>query len=215
MQREKRLILSCAAVGAVILARVLFLPSTPAAMPLGGPDPSLLDAVDDDGPITTLTEIPPAMRHRLTTVGRDLRREFKCLALNIFWESKGEPVVGQVAVASVTLNRLASPRFPKTICEVIWQGVENGRRDCQFSWACDSRGDRPEEPVAWQRAQQIAFRAMFLDPFDPTDGALYFHANYVHPNWVDEKERILRIGRHIFYREASPAGSVVRIADRY
>lgn len=214
MQREKKLMLFCAVIGAALLVRVLFLPSMPAAMPLGGPDPGLLDELDEDGPVTALTQIPPAMRLRLATISPDLHREFKCLALNIFWESKGEPLVGQVAVASVTLNRLASPRFPKTICDVVWQGVENGRRDCQFSWACDSRGDRPDEAVAWQRAQQVAFRAMFLDPFDPTDGALYFHANYVRPAWADEKERILRIGRHIFYREAS-AASIVRIADRY
>lgn len=215
MRRETSLLALCATLGAALWTTVLFLPSQPAAMPLGSLDPALLDGVDGGGPITAFTEIPPAMRDRLANVNADLAREFKCLALNIYWESKGEPLVGQVAVASVTLNRLANARFPKSICEVVWQGVELGRRDCQFSWACDRRGDRPDNDAAWQRAQQVAFRAMFLDPFDPTDGALYFHANYVRPSWASEKQRIVRIGRHIFYGEGPSTSPVVRVAGRF
>lgn len=213
MHRKTNAVLACTLSGMLFWALVLFLPSRPAAMPLGSLDPMLLDDEREVGPVTETTQIPPAMRARLANANPNLSREFKCLALNIYWESKGEPLIGQMAVASVTLNRLANPRFPKSICEVVWQGVETGRRDCQFSWACDQREDRPNNDSAWQRAQQVAFRAMFLDPFDPTDGALYFHANYVRPIWADEKQRIVRIGRHIFYREA-PAG-IVRIANRF
>jgi hypothetical protein len=201
MRRETGLLITCAAAGAVFWLAALLMPGKPDAMPLGGLDelPPLLE--QDSGPVTTLTQIPPAMRERLRNVGPDLRREFQCLALNVFWESKGEPLVGQIAVASVTLNRLANPRFPKSICDVVWQGVGLGRNKCQFSWACDRHLDLPDEGVAWQRAQQVAYRAMFLDPVDPTDGAMYFHATYVRPDWSYEKPRIMRIGRHIFYGE--------------
>ncbi|NJO55476.1 MAG: cell wall hydrolase [Rhodospirillales bacterium] len=144
----------------------------------------------------------------------NLSREFKCLALNVYHESKGEPIVGQLAVASVTLNRLAHRRFPKTLCEVVWEGANLGRRDCQFSWACDRRSDVPKESIAWQRAQQVAYRVLFLDPFDPTDGALYFHANYVRPDWSHQKPRIVRIGRHIFYGEKSSKRKAVRFPNR-
>lgn len=213
MQRKTSTVLLCTISGMLLWAMVLFLPSSPEAMPLGSVDPALLDDDHEAGPVATLTEVPPAMRTRLANADPNLAREFKCLALNIYWEAQGEPLIGQIAVASVTLNRLANPRFPKSICEVVWQGVETGRRDCQFSWACDHRQDRPNNDAAWQRAQQVAFRAMFLDPSDPTDGALYFHANYVRPFWVDEKERIVRIGRHIFYREGQP--NIIRIANQF
>ncbi|WP_223291932.1 cell wall hydrolase [Defluviicoccus vanus] len=181
---------------------------------MGGPDPTLLEGEETGAPITPLTEIPRAMRERLANASPDLLREFKCLALNVYWEAKGEPLVGQMAVAAVTLNRLGNPRFPKSVCEVVWQGVESGRANCQFSWACDQRGDRPLEDIPWQRAQQVAYRAMFLDPFDPTNGALYFHAIYVRPQWADEKARIMRIGRHIFYGENPTLPSLINVANR-
>lgn len=214
MQRDTGLIFACATVGAVLWAFVVFLPTKPVAMPLGGPDPTLLEGEETTAPITPLTEIPRAMRQRLANASPDLLREFKCLALNVYWEAKGEPLVGQMAVAAVTLNRLGNPRFPKSVCEVVWQGVENGRANCQFSWACDRQGDRPLEDIPWQRAQQVAYRAMFLDPFDPTNGALYFHANYVRPLWADEKARIMRIGRHIFYGENPTLPSLINVANR-
>jgi hypothetical protein len=210
MRRETGLLIMAAAAGVGLWMAALFIPGKPAAMPLGSMDHIMPPAEQDAGPVTTLTQIPPAMRDRLRHVGPDLQREFHCLALNVFWESKGEPLVGQIAVASVTLNRLGSPRFPKSICEVVWQGVEYGRNRCQFSWACDRRTDVPNEDTAWQRAQQVAYRAMFLDPVDPTEGAMYFHATYVRPDWSYQKPRIMRIGRHIFYGEVGSSRQAAR-----
>jgi hypothetical protein len=207
MRRHTGLYAICALAGTALCGSA-FLIGRPAAMPFGGIDPMQLLVDDESGPVTSSTQIPPAMRDRLSNVGVNLQREFKCMALNIYWEAKGEPLVGQIAVASVTLNRLANPRFPKSVCDVVWQGVGVGFGKCQFSWACDRRIDLPQEDAAWQRAQQVAYRAMFLDPYDPTDGALYFHANYVRPDWVDEKARIMRIGRHIFYGEGRSSAAL-------
>ncbi len=214
MRRETGLFWTCTVLGVMLWTVAVFLPKQPAAMPLGSVNPIFLDEPEERGPITTLTQIPPTMRSRLGTVSTDLAREFKCLALNVYWEAKGEPLIGQIAVASVTLNRLAAQQFPKSVCDVVWQGVGAGPGKCQFSWACDRQGNRPADDVAWQRAQQVAFRAMFLDPFDPTDGALYFHATYVRPDWSNEKPRIMRIGRHIFYGESGTGGEAIRIANR-
>ena len=61
-----------------------------------------------------------------------------------------------------------------------------------------------------ERAQQVAYRTMFLDPVDPTDGAMYFHATYVRPDWSYEKPRIMRIGRHIFYGEMRSSAQLAR-----
>ena len=53
-------------------------------------------------------------------------REFECLALNVYFESRGEPLAGQYAVAAVTLNRVVHPAFPDSICQVVMQGAELG-----------------------------------------------------------------------------------------
>jgi hypothetical protein len=216
MRRDTRVLTVGAVAGFGLWLAALLMPGQPAAMPLGGLDetPQWFDDEDGSGPVTALTQLPPAMRDRLRNIGSDLRQEFRCLALNVFWEAKGEPLVGQIAVASVTLNRLANPRFPKSICEVVWQGFGLGRSKCQFSWVCDRQLDHPNEDAAWQRAQQVAYRTMFLDPVDPTDGAMYFHATYVRPDWSYEKPRIMRIGRHIFYGEMRTSAELARNAPR-
>ena len=82
--------------------------------------------------------------------------ELDCLALNIYWEARSEPRLGQIAVAAVTLNRVADPGFPDTVCSVVRQGEERGRNLCQFSWHCDGLDDRPGNLAAWQHAQRLA-----------------------------------------------------------
>ena len=135
----------------------------------------------------------------LGEMGTYLKSELRCLALNVYWEARSESYVGQVAVAAVTLNRVAHERFPGSICEVVRQGgVE--RRNCQFSWWCDGKSDVPTNDVAWQLAKSIAYTALFFDPLDPTDGALWYHADYVNPSWTRAMSHTVTIGRHIYYR---------------
>jgi len=129
-----------------------------------------------------------------------------CLALNIYWEARAESRPGQVAVAEVTLNRVADPAFPDTVCAVVRQGEERGRDLCQFSWHCDGLNDRPRNPAAWQDALQLALLALTGRLPDPTDGALWFHSDQVHPDWP-ELAPIVKIGSHIFYRAAPARGA--------
>lgn len=135
-------------------------------------------------------------------VGTDrMSEEFKCLALNVYHEARGETDEGQLAVAAVTLNRVGHENFPDTICGVVKQGI--AKRGCQFSWVCDRHSNEVRDKEAWSRAQLNAARAMLARSSDPTNDALYYHANYVRPGWGKKMEKSARIGTHIFYRERS------------
>jgi N-acetylmuramoyl-L-alanine amidase len=71
---------------------------------------------------------------------------------------------------------------------------------CQFSWWCDGKPDDPKEQKAWKRSLEIGRRVLADEVPDPTDGALYYHTDYVSPKWSRHFERTTRIGRHLFYR---------------
>ena len=120
--------------------------------------------------------------------------QFECLASAVYFESRGEPLEGQLAVAEVILNRVASGRFRSTICQVVTQ-------PSQFSFV--RRGQIPQAPrssAAWQRAVAIA-RIAIDNLHDVTgDDSLFFHATYVRPAWGRANARIARIGNHVFYR---------------
>lgn len=129
----------------------------------------------------------------------ELEAAVRCLALNIYHEARAEPDTGQHAVAAVTLNRVASPAFPNSVCQVVKQGGKKRNR-CQFSWWCDRRPDEPREHGAWERALTLSRKALGGEIGDPTDGALYYHATRVKPRWARTFERTGQIGQHIFYR---------------
>ncbi|MGH8689619.1 MAG: cell wall hydrolase [Burkholderiales bacterium] len=120
-------------------------------------------------------------------------RSLDCLARNVYYEARGEPLAGQYAVAEVTMNRRASPFYPKTVCEVVYQNDA-------FSWtALEEVLDAPGG-AAWQRALGIAEDVYYQRRPPVLQGALHFHATYVRPDWSRERPRIARIGRHVFYR---------------
>jgi spore germination cell wall hydrolase CwlJ-like protein len=116
-----------------------------------------------------------------------------CLAKNIYWEARGEPLIGQYAVASVTLNRVAHKRFPNTICRVVYQRN-------QFSWTITHKRARIRDVVAWQVAKYIARSAREGLIKDVTGGATHYHATYVKPRWRRHFLRTVKIHKHIFYR---------------
>ncbi len=135
-------------------------------------------------------------------IGTDVDAELHCLALNIYWEARSEPTLGRFAVAAVTLNRVGHKRFPNTVCGVVSQGESLGPHRCQFSWMCDGKKNEPQNDKAWREAEHIARSMVFLDLPDPTDGALWYHADYVSPGWAKAMAQITQIGRHLFYRAA-------------
>ena len=121
-------------------------------------------------------------------------RELRCLAQGVYFESRGEPIEGQLAVAQVIVNRAESSAFPDDYCSVITQRS-------QFSFV---KGGRIPEPrtssAAWQRAKAIARIAHRELWQSKADDALYFHATRVKPRWAYTKTARATIDRHIFYR---------------
>lgn len=125
--------------------------------------------------------------------------EENCLARAVYFESRSESDLGQLAVAKVILNRVKAPDYPKTICGVVYQG-SSVRNSCQFSFACDGQPDDVKSPEAWARAKMNAQRAINNDPaVAMLSSATNYHAEYVTPRWAKSMRRLTRIGRHIFY----------------
>ena len=119
-------------------------------------------------------------------------REMECLAAGIYFESKSEPLAGQLAVGEVIENRAESGRFPSTYCGVLFQRGQfsfvRGR-----SWPAINRSSRQ-----WQNAVAVA-KIVDRDLKDSEVGnALFFHAKRVSPRW--RLKRIASVGNHVFYR---------------
>jgi spore germination cell wall hydrolase CwlJ-like protein len=123
-----------------------------------------------------------------------------CMALNVYHESRSENLKGQVAVANVTLNRVADSKWPNDVCSVVEQGYTKGKQNCQFSWYCDGKPDTPTDTVAWARAVLVANDVMMGYIPDITEGATHYHARYVNPYWADSFTETVVIGSHIFYK---------------
>ena len=122
----------------------------------------------------------------------ELDGDMQCLAGAVYFESKGESLEGQLAVARVIINRAKSGRFADSLCGVIYQ-------PSQFSFV--RRGSMPPirtESRSWRQAVAIAQIAM-NDSWDSrAEGALFFHARRVSPGWG--KTKLASIDNHIFYR---------------
>ena len=120
-------------------------------------------------------------------------REIECLATGIYFESKSEPLAGQLAVGQVIANRAQSGgRFPSTYCGVLFQRG-------QFSFVRGrSLPSVPRASKQWQTAVAVA-KIVDQDLQDSSVGkALFFHARYVSPGW--RLKRVGSIGNHVFYR---------------
>lgn len=117
--------------------------------------------------------------------------DLRCLAENVYYEARGEPLAGQYAVAEVTMNRVASPYFPDTVCEVVHQ-----RGAFSWTYAASMPGPYGYE---WRRAKAVA-DSVYLNIESPlAQGALYYHAIYVSPEWARSRDRVALIGKHLFY----------------
>lgn len=126
-----------------------------------------------------------------------VQQEIDCLAQNIYYEAALEPYEGKLAVAEVTVNRVKSKAFPKTVCGVVQQ---QHKGVCQFSWVCKKKAAIIKTYSAWKDARKIAENFLVKNKrTSVVKGATYFHADHITPNWVDEKTYITQIGQHVFY----------------
>jgi spore germination cell wall hydrolase CwlJ-like protein len=121
----------------------------------------------------------------------DADSELHCLAVGVYYESKGEPLAGQLAVAEVILNRASSGRFARSVCGVLKQRG-------QFSFVRGGALPTPPNNAQWRKAMAVAQVARKDLWESPVDNALYFHARYVSPGW--KRARVGTVGNHVFYR---------------
>lgn len=125
------------------------------------------------------------------------KNEVDCLARNMYFEAGHEPHNGIIAVGMVTMNRTVSQKFPKTVCEVVYQKTG---KIYQFSWVPIRKNSTNIDHQVYNRVLQKAMLVYFHHSSmeDVTKGALFFHADYINPKW--KREKVAHIGRHIFYR---------------
>ena len=117
-----------------------------------------------------------------------------CMAMNVFHEARDQSLAGQVAVAQITMNRVASRRYPDTVC-----GVVNQHK--QFSWYWDGKSDVPQDSAAWDRAQMVAMGVLAGSGHVglKDDKITHYHADYVNPYWTKGMQLVAQIDNHVFY----------------
>ncbi len=181
-----------------------------------------IEKVDTNGDVEPKPNLEPEVKEELPTpINVFDVEEARCLAENIYHEARNQGTAGWLAVAAVTLNRVTDERFPDTICGVVFQAETTEswktkgkdvpdieriyypvRHRCQFSWYCDGKPDDINQLGIYMDIMQftkilLTSRVMM---FDITDGATFYHADYVMPSWAKSKIKTIEIGDHIFYR---------------
>jgi spore germination cell wall hydrolase CwlJ-like protein len=178
---------------AAITASALIYPSAKPAVAAAQPETVYVERVVEVERVVYVPQPLPEPELMFADMSAEDRH---CLALNVYFESKGESLLGQAAVAWVTLNRVTHSEFPNDVCSTVWQSS-------QFSWTNDGKSDVPSDETAWATAQQIVEQVIqeYGSGRDPVDGATYFHASYVKPDWAQRFERVVRVDGHIFYAD--------------
>lgn len=145
--------------------------------------------------IKTLTKSKP-----MTRLWADYEmRQHQCLSEAVYYEARSETRSGQIGVAEVVMNRVASKHYPNSICGVVYQGSER-RTGCQFSFTCDESMDSDPKGKAWERSKDIA--TLTLTGMAPklTNKATHYHTMDVNPVWAPTLRYNGQIGSHKFYR---------------
>ena len=162
---------------------------------------------------TFLSMTPTANADTVPTQKQFMIDESFCLAQNVYFEARNQPLAGQMAVISVTVNRMNYKRFPNTICGVVYEGPHRPswkdqtviipvKNRCQFSWYCDGKSDRVHDMETFNRIFELTTGVVdgSYTIADITEGATHYHADYVEPAWAKTKTKTIEIEDHIFYR---------------
>ena len=158
------------------------------------------ETIAGKGEVTSEGQRPMSPAERLGLSGKTRDKAEKCLANAVYFESRGEAVRGQIAVAQVVMNRVFSGYYPDDVCGVVYQ---NSYRHlaCQFTFACDGIPDVVSDAESWERAKKVAKATLDGRVWLPEVGkATHYHASWVRPRWVREMRKLHKIGVHSFYR---------------
>jgi N-acetylmuramoyl-L-alanine amidase len=126
------------------------------------------------------------------TIALESNKELICLAKNIYFEARGEPRAGKLAVAQVTLNRVKSTKYRNTICGVVYEKK-------QFSWTATYNKKHIKNYEAWIDAIAIAQETLENGKALKNFPALFFHNHTIKPKWASQKRKVAKIGNHTFY----------------
>ncbi len=159
--------------------------------------------INGERPFDGKPEMPAAFRFNASA--DDRTRAADCLAAAAFYEA-GSDREGQRAVAQVVLNRVRHPAYPKTVCEVVFEGAER-KTGCQFTFTCDGALRRRPSAAQWLAAKKVAEEALDGGIDKAVGTATHYHAEYVVPYWSPNLQKIARVGPHIFYRWPGGFGS--------
>jgi len=152
------------------------------------------------GEVTGEDKRPKSPAERLGLAGPKRAKAEKCLANAVYFESRSEPVRGQIAVAQVVMNRVFSGFYPNDVCGVVYQNAHR-HLACQFTFACDGIPDVVTDQESWSRAQRIARETLDGKLWLPEIAkSTHYHASYVSPYWVRAMKKNAKIGLHNFYR---------------
>lgn len=169
--------------------------------------------LNEDVPVATGGNAP-ATPMALPAKGNNLAAGLDCMTAAIYYEAANEPIEGQRAVAQVILNRVRHPAYPKTVCGVVYQGVDKGV-SCQFTFVCDGSLARAPVPALWRQARVVAAASLGGMVYGPVGWSTHYHADYVFPYWAPTLVKALVIGRHIFYRMPGGMGTKGAFSGRY
>ncbi len=184
-------VFTAAAVTATPDTRIDLPASAPAPMPQPAEAPAAAaPAVQPAAATQPLPAEAPKPAPRAATASAASDRELECLAKVVLYEAGSEPRAGQLAVAQVVMNRVRSPRFPNSICGVVYQRG-------QFSAI---RSYQPPRGGRWNRAMALAREVTSGEAAPVVGRALYFHATRVRPAFARTQTRVAQIGGHVFYR---------------
>lgn len=148
---------------------------------------------------------PAAKPFRMSSA-LDQSRDLDCLTKAAYYEARGEGADGMKAVAQVVLNRARHPSFPNTVCAVVFQG-SNRSTGCQFSFTCNGAMRGAVNRTAWNRARDVASKALAGQVYAPVGNATHFHTTGVSPSWRNSLVKVNQVGNHLFYRFGGRAGS--------
>ncbi len=139
--------------------------------------------------------------------------DLDCLTQAVYYEARGETDSGQRAVAQVILNRVRHPAYPKTICNVVYQGAVK-RTGCQFSFTCNGIMSNRVESWAWKRARTVAEDALDGYVMKSVGASTHFHVLGISPDWSVRMQRTATIGNHAFYQFSSRGAQMLAAADQ-
>ncbi|MBD7941717.1 cell wall hydrolase [Brevundimonas guildfordensis] len=166
-----------------------------------------LDQVQGQGGLRRdgVTKVTAARPFRLDGA-LDQSRDLECLTQAAYYEARGEGRDGMSAVVQVVLNRVRHSAYPDSICGVVYQGA-NRKTGCQFSFTCNGAMRGAVNRAAWNRARDVAGKALSGQVFAAVGNATHFHTTAVSPSWRNRLVRVNQVGDHLFYRLGGRSGS--------